>query len=245
MRRDIEPFALAGSFFQVERLCDKTRGQVSLREVAVGHAQGGMRHGEVGIELDGAFEMGNGLRIFESLMLRLAKAESLQGFERRSGGLFERRGELLHRADGLAELAPQAGSGLVERLEDLLLALGFFLFAGQHVPGLGIQSGEGDDIVRAQARDRAGEHGLGALAHADLARDVVGKACVGRAAHEAQSIVDAGFAQQVQVGRLLELDRQRLLQGSIENGIAGCVDEVGEHHRVFFGQRAGSPGTEE
>ena len=80
---------------------------------------------------------------------------------------------------------------------------------------------------------------------ADLARDVVGKACVGRAAHEAQGIVDAGFAQQVQVGRLLELDRQRLLQGSIENGIAGCVDEVGEHHRVFFGQRAGSPGTEE
>src|SRR6202163_917463 len=76
MRRDIEPFALAGSFFQVERLCDKTRGQVSLGEVAVGHTQRGMRHGEVRIELDGAFEVGNGLRIFKSLVLCLPKAES-------------------------------------------------------------------------------------------------------------------------------------------------------------------------
>ena len=199
MRGDIEPFTFAGSLLQIESFGDKTVGQPLLRKIVIGHAQGGMRHGEVGIELDGAFEVGNGLRVFKSLMLGLAKAEGLQGFERRRGGLFERRGELLHRADGLAQLAPQAGSGLVERLEDLLLALGFLLFAGQHVTGLGIQSGEGDDVVSAQAGDRAGKHGLGAFAHADLAGDVVGKACVGRAAHEAQGIVDAGLAQQIQI----------------------------------------------
>src|ERR1700726_621845 len=134
-----------------------------------------MRHGEVRIELDGAFEVGNGLRIFKSLVLCLPKAESLQGFERRSGGPFERRGKLLHRADGLAQLAPQTGSSLVERLEDLLLTLGFLLFAGQYVTGLGIQSGEGDDVVSAEAGDRTGKHCLGAFAHADLASNVVGK----------------------------------------------------------------------
>ena len=112
-------------------------------------------------------------------MLRLAKAESLQGFEGRSCGLFERRGELLHRADGLTQLAPQAGSGLVERLQDLLLALGFALFAGQHVTGLGIHSGEGNDVVSAEAVDRAGKHGLGAFAHADFASDVIAKAASG------------------------------------------------------------------
>src|SRR4029077_1402154 len=107
-------FAFAGSLLQVERLSDKTRGQISLREIAIGHAQGGMRHGEVGIEFNGTLEMGNGLVVVKSHVRGLAEAECLQGFERRGGGLFERSGELLHRAYGLAQLAPQAGSSLVE-----------------------------------------------------------------------------------------------------------------------------------
>ncbi len=99
--------------------------------------------------------------------------------------------------------------------------------------------------MSAEAGDRAGKHGPGAFAHADLASDVVAKAGVRRAAHEAQGVVDAGFGQQVEIGRLLELDRERLLQGSIENGIAGCVNEVGENHSIFLGERVGSTGAEE
>ena len=60
-----------------------------------------------------------------------------------------------------------------------------------------------------------------------------------------RACADAGFGKQVQVGRLLELDGQRLLQGSVENGIAGGVDEVGEDDGVFFGERVGAAGAKE
>ena len=42
-----------------------------------------------------------------------------------------------------------------------------------------------------------------------------------------------------------ELDGERLLQGSVEHGIAGGVDEVGENHGVFFGEGVGVTGAEE
>ena len=47
MRRDIEPFAfLGGSLLQVKGLGDKTVGQSLLRNIVIGDAQGGLRHGE-------------------------------------------------------------------------------------------------------------------------------------------------------------------------------------------------------
>src|SRR5208282_583253 len=77
------------------------------------------------------------------------------------------------------------------------------------------------------------------------AGNVVGDAFVGRAAHEAQGFANAGFGQQIQVGGLLELDGEGLLQGSVEHGIAGGVDEVGENDGVFFGEGGGAAGAEE
>ena len=49
----------------------------------------------------------------------------------------------------------------------------------------------------------------------------------------------------LQVGRLLQLDGQGLLQRSVEHGVAGGVDEVGENYGVFFGEGAGAAGAEE
>jgi hypothetical protein len=159
------------------------------------------------------------------------------------GRLFERRGELLHRADGLAELAAQAGSSPIERLEHLLLAVGLGLFARQHVAVLRIHRGNRNDVMRAQAADGAGEHGLGAFAQADFARNVVSNAFLRRPAHEAQRLANARFRQQVQVRRLLQLHRQCLLQRSVKYGVAGGVDEVGENHGVLFRERVRAPGA--
>ena len=71
---------------------------------------------------------------FQLLVLGLAQAESLQRLERRRGGLLQRRGKFLHRADRLAQLLPQIGGGLVERLQHLLLAFGFGLLVARESP---------------------------------------------------------------------------------------------------------------
>ena len=77
MRRDIELFAFAGSLLQVKRLGDITRGQPLLREIVIGHAECGVRHGEIRIEIDRPLQIGNRLRIFTLMVLGLAQAEGL------------------------------------------------------------------------------------------------------------------------------------------------------------------------
>ena len=77
-----------------------------------------------------------------------------------------------------AKLAPQIGSGLVQSLERLFFAGGFGLFARQRIAILGIERVQINHVMTAQARDRAGEHRLDALAQADLARHIFGQALV-------------------------------------------------------------------
>jgi len=56
--------------------------------------------------------------------------------------------------------------------------------------------------------------------------------------------VDPGLGEQVQIGRLLELRGQRLLQRAVEDAVAGGVDEVGKQDGVFFSESGGLTGAE-
>ena len=49
-----------------------------------------------------------------------------------------------------------------------------------------------------------------------------------RAAHQPQRLLDLRFGENVEEGRLGQLNRQRLLQSVIKDGIAGPVVEVGQ-----------------
>ena len=89
----------------------------------------------------------------------------------------------------------------------------------------------------AQGGDGAGHHGVDALAEADFAADVGSEAFVGIASHEFQGLANARFGNEIEVRRLLELHGEGLLQGAVEDGIAGGVHEVSEQQGVFFSKR--------
>jgi len=137
-----------------------------------------------------------------------------------------------------------ASGGLIERLEDVLFAVRFGLLAGDGVAGLRVEGGKCDHIMRAEGSDASGQHGLGVFAQADFTGDVAGDALVLGASHKAQGFVDPGLGEQVQIGRLLELRGQRLLQRAVEDAVAGGVDEVGKQDGVFFSESGGLTGAE-
>jgi len=69
----------------------------------------------------------------------------------------------------------------------------------------------------AQAGDAPRQQGFNALTLADFAGDVIGSALVGGASHETQGLANFGFGDQVQIGGLLQLHGERLLQCTVED----------------------------
>src|SRR5579863_6390302 len=57
VRRDVKLFPLARPVFRVKSLLQVLRTVLSISRVAVRHAESGERHGEIWVELDGAFQM--------------------------------------------------------------------------------------------------------------------------------------------------------------------------------------------
>src|SRR6267154_5555275 len=82
-----------------------------------------------------------------------ARSVLLECFQRGRSGLIERLGILLDGSERFTEFLAKAGSALVERFEDLLLAVCFDLFAGQSIAVLRVDSAQGDYVVSAQIRD--------------------------------------------------------------------------------------------
>ena len=119
---DIKLFSLARSVLQLECLGQVLSLLLRLAQVAVDYAQRGVGHGKVRIEFDGPLQMRNSFLVFQLLVLGLAQGEGLQRLQRRCRRLLQRRGELLHRPDRLAQLLPQIGRRFIQRLQHLLLA---------------------------------------------------------------------------------------------------------------------------
>ena len=189
------------------------------------------------------FKMWDGGLVVCLQVFGLPQTEGLQGFQRGSGRLLQRRRELLHRSQGFAHLLTKVGGGFVQSFQYLLFAVNFDLLASQRIAGCAIQCRQGDDVMISQAGDAAREHGLDALALADFAGNVVGQPFVRGLAHQTQGFADLGFGNDVQVGRLLQLHSQGLFEGSVEYRIAGGVDEVGEQDAVFLSQLGGALGS--
>src|SRR6266851_9740896 len=178
-------------------------------------------------------------------MIGFARAELFQGIERRSGGQFEGLGELLYGCERLAELLTEPRCALVERFQHLLFAFGFDLLAGQSVAGLRVDSTERDHVMRAKVCDGTDQHGFDAYALTDFAAHVAGDALFGGLAHILQRILDSRLRKNIQIRRLLELYRQRLLESAIKDRIASGVHKLGEKNRILFSKSAGAPGKHE
>ena len=92
-----------------------------------------------------------------------------------------------------------------------------------------LRPGHGDPGRRSstETQDGAVDRSRGCVAHADVMRDLVGDARSGRQAHQPQILLHLLVVHDFQKRRLFELEGQPLSQRAIENGIAGCVGEVG------------------
>ena len=106
------------------------------------------------------------------------------------------------------------------------------LLARHHVAALRVDRLETDDVVAAQAGDRARDERLQLFALRNLARERPGDALVGRALHEQQVLARALVRKHLQERRLFQRDGQGDLQRAVEHRIAGGVDEVGQDDRV-------------
>src|SRR6267154_3543763 len=172
----------------------------------------------------------------------LARSVLLERFQRGRGGWFERLGILLHRSEGFTELLPELRCALVEGFQHLLFAFGFDLLAGQRVAGLRVDSTERDHVMRTQVRNGTGQHGFYAYTLTDFAAHVAGDALFRWLAHILQRTLNSRLRKNVQIGRLLELYRQRLLESAIKDRIASGVHKLREKNRILFSKSAGAPG---
>ncbi len=188
-----------------------------LPQVAVDHTQGGMSHGKVWVQFDGALQVRNGFLVVQLIVLGLAQGEGLQGLQGRGCGLFQRCSELLHRTNRFAQFLPQTGSSLVKRLQHLLFTVGLYLGASQGISGLRVHRVQINHVVAAKRRNRARQHGFYAIPQADFPRYIAGHPLVGRPPHQAQRSLNSRLRKNVQIRRLLQLHRQGLLQSSIED----------------------------
>ena len=161
----------------------------------------------------------------------------VQRVERRRRRARQRHVELLHRGERLAELLAQPCGRRAERRQHLFLAGGFGLLARHDVAGLGVDGLERDDVVAAEARDRAADQRLQLLALRDIARERPRDALVRRALHQPQRVARAIVREDLQERRLFQRDGQRDLQRAVEHRLAGRVLEVGEDDRVLLRQR--------
>src|SRR5438552_11221890 len=79
---DIELFPFAGALAPIECLLCVLESEPVFAHVAVGLSHGGVGHGEVGIELNGVFEKGQGLRFRAAAVEVPGGGVGLEGLKR-------------------------------------------------------------------------------------------------------------------------------------------------------------------
>src|ERR1700733_29081 len=118
-----------------------------------------------------------------------AGAEGFPSLERWRRCL-QRSIELLHCAQGLAELIPKLDGHISKCFEDMVLVARLGLRAGQCSPSLAVNCFEGQKVWRANLCDRTVEDGGAPRPLAEFPRDRRSEFCVGWVAHQAEGMLN-------------------------------------------------------
>jgi hypothetical protein len=154
----------------------------------------------------------------------------------RSGNFLQRLVKLLNRRHRLAQATAQLVGAQTQSIQHLLLARGLLLHLRQRVAGGGVDRLQRNHIFAPQRRDGPGEHGLNLRALANFPANVAGQTCLWRFAHQLQRLLHLGIGNDVEIGRLAQAHRQRLLESIVEDRITGGVGEVGKEDGILFGE---------
>ena len=197
---DEEPLAFAYLFPQRVSLARIFGSPPHFVETAVGTRHPGVGHGKIRIKLRRPLEEGQRRGVPFRVAGLHSQAVGFQRLQRWRGRFLHRRGVFLHRAQRLAQLAPQTDCRSVQSLEHRFLARRLLLRFRQHVPRVAVHCLQANHVLAAQPRNRPGQHGLAAGALADLAGDLRRQPVTGRTAHQLQGLVHPALGNQVEKG---------------------------------------------
>ena len=237
MAGDVEAFPFADPVAQLVGVRPVLDRLLRFAEVRVDRAEPRVRQREVLVELDRAPEEGDRFLVAAGIALLVAEAERLERCERRSRRLIDRLVHLFDRRQRFPEPLPHHRGGGSDGREHLFLAGRRHLLARQDVTRLAVLGRQRDGEAGAELGDVAEHDRLDPLALADLARDAGGDRRVRRPAHERQRLAHALVRDDVEEGRFLELERERLLERAVEHRVARRVAEVGDQDLVALGER--------
>src|SRR5258708_13348219 len=87
MSLNVKLLALAGAFAKAVSFLDVIVGRLGTAKIGMHDAENRAGGGEIGIELNGALQMREGVSLMEAIMEAVAEAEFLQGCQGRAGAL--------------------------------------------------------------------------------------------------------------------------------------------------------------
>src|SRR5918999_2747856 len=109
------------------------------------------------------------------------------------------------------------GRGPAQSLKHLLFTLGFSLMARDGLAALAVDRLQRDDVIASETGDRADEQRLDPAPLAYLAPDLTGDLLLLRPLHQSERLSRPLFGENVQVGRLLKLNRQTLFECPVKD----------------------------
>jgi hypothetical protein len=125
---------------------------------------------------------------------------------------------LLDRHERFPEANPELAGRIAQGIQHVFLPDGFRLLLGEHVSSRAGPRAQSNDILAAEAGDRAIQNCGASSAFAEFSGDLRGKSRVCRLSHELQSMPDAPIGDQTEKWRLLKLDRHALRSVSSKTG---------------------------
>ena len=139
----------------------------------------------------------------------------------------ERSGVFLDGDERFTQPFADLGGHLTQGAEDIFLARHLRLLVGEDVAGGAVLRPQGEDVLTAQAGDRAIEHRGACRSNAHALSDLGSQPRIRRLLHHRQRFSDAVIRNEAEERRLLKLCRESLAQRVVEHRIARRIGEFG------------------
>ena len=156
---DEESLRIGGAIAQFVRSPDAFLGELTLSDIAIHPGQKRMRHGELSIEGEGAPEQRHDVRRSHCGSDVPGSGVSLQGIQRRRGGLRQRRVVLAEGSQRLAGMRAEGGRDPAEPVQYILFFCDLHLLAVKKISGATSLRAKSQHVLLAYWSDGSFEHG--------------------------------------------------------------------------------------
>src|SRR6185369_17260303 len=160
----------------------------------------------------------------------------MKGLKRRCGHVGVGSGQFLDGSQRLSQVRAHGGRGGGYSGQYASLIGCRYLLATENLAGGAVHRIDRNHVGTTQRSDGSRQIGFHAKPLPYLLREFRRDSLILRLSEVLQIVVQLHIADQLDHGRLLELNGQRLFQGGIENGIAGLIRKIRQDKLVLIGQ---------